>query len=269
MTIRPSQKVAGVSAMVISFIILVLGWFWGDHDNNQHSGFLGGFNKCTIHACVMITGMCFSYTQAVTCFRVFGDYFGHDIAKRLHIMWHSIVIGSIITGLCYIINFHNDEDWGHLSSMHSWLGLILIFVYIQNYFLGILYFGIQNFMPELAKKGYLPTHRFLGIVGFLLAPIVLETGIAQKHWIDGTFGCIYAASVAQKNNPALGYNEIGAGCRFSLGIGFLVILNSFLGIYALWDFPAVVMYSVVSATESGTIIEVGTGAKPLETMVNT
>ena len=233
-----SQKIAGLLSIILSIITTILAFVWASHDNDHYTGWLGGFNKCTIHAVVMILGMCFCYTQALMSFRVL-HFLGHDLTKRIHAMFHTLTIGAIITGLYNIIKWHNFKHYGHLSTMHSWLGILLILVYFQNWVLGIICFGIQRLgIPIEWKKKYLPSHRFLGIVGLLLATIVMQTGIAQKNWVDGTNGCMYTFSNdSEQNNPASAYTKIGMGCRMGMGIGILIILNCIAALYALWQFP--------------------------------
>lgn len=233
-----SQKVAGILSMILSSIATILGFWWGSQNNRNYSGWLGGYNDCTIHAVLMILGMCFCYSQALVSFRTL-HFLGHDVTKGLHAMWHTFTIGAMITALYYIVQWHNGKRFGHLSTMHSWLGLMLVFIYFQNWILGIINFAFKNVVSPEWKKKYLPTHRFLGIVGLLLAAVVMQTGIAQKNWIDGTNGCMYTFSNSEeKANPASGYGAIGEGCRVGLGIGVLIILNSFIVFYSLWQFPS-------------------------------
>lgn len=233
----PLQRLAGGLSMCLSAIVMILGFWWGSHGNSKHEGWLGGFNKCTLHAVLMLLGMCFCYTQAIVSFRVLHSL-GHGLTKFLHFLWHSCTVGLMIAALTFIIKWHNEMKLGHLTSMHSWLGLMLVFIYFQNWVLGIVSFGGVISLSEEFKRKYLPSHRFLGIVGVLLAAVVMETGIAQKNWLDGPNGCLYTFTDNQyKQDPASGYDEIADGCRAALGIGLILILNTIAAIFALWQFP--------------------------------
>eukprot|EP01036_Dinobryon_divergens_P029283 gene29283-38353_t len=236
-----SQKISALVSMVLSLIAMIVTYSFWATNNNDHSGWLGKLNNtCVIHAVLMVTGMGFCYTQAVASFRVMSFLgVGHDVAKGLHGFWHTSTIILVITALVAIINFHNDQNWGHLTTMHSWLGILLLAVYSQNWLLGIFHFLFPWASLEL-RKNYLPSHRFFGIVGLFLAAVVMETGIAQKHWIDGTNGCMYTISTnEERQNPATGYMHIGGGCRAGLGVGVLLIFNCIFAVYALWDFRPV------------------------------
>lgn len=238
----PSQKMAGKVSMAISSIVVILTFWWGAHSNTNYTGWLGGFNDCTIHAVLMVLGMCFCYSQALLSFRLLDHYLGHAFAKSLHLFWHTSTLILTSTALYFIIQWHNStkDGLGHLASMHSWLGLGLVIIYSQNWCLGLLSFFLPGIVTPEWKQKYLPSHRFLGIFGLLLASMVMETGIAQKNWIDGTNGCLYSlknTGEGETTNPAMGYDNIDAGCRLSFWIGILIVLNVFLVLFALWQFP--------------------------------
>lgn len=238
-----SQTISAFLSMGISLIAMVITYAFWAQSNHDQSGWLGNINNnCVIHAVLMITGMGFCFTQAVASFRVI-NFMGisHDVAKGLHGFWHTSTIILVITAMAAIIKFHNGQNWGHLSTMHSWLGILLLVVYSQNWILGICHFIFPWVSSEL-RRLYLPSHRFFGILGLLLAAVVMETGIAQKNWIDGHLGCMYTISTRnsdERTNPATGYLRIGAGCRAGLGVGVLLIFNCIFAVYALWDFRPV------------------------------
>ena len=191
--------------------------------------------------------MGFSYTWALMSYRVF-HILGHTVTKIIHGVLHTCTLAFVIAALVLIIQFHNDQNLGHLTSMHSWCALILLAVYFQNWVLGSISYGLGYVfqLPLEWKKKYMPSHRFLGIVGFFLAAVTMETGIEQKAWFDGTFGCIYTiTNNSQRTNPGANYDSIAEGCRVGLGIGLMIVLNAIISIYALWDFNAGKSNSIV------------------------
>lgn len=237
----PSQKIAAFISVALSLIALIVTYtYWAQRNNG--TGWLGSIsNKCTVHAVLMITGFGFTYTQAIVSYRLFTAIVGHEAAKILHGFWNTSTIILAITAIVKIVSFHNEENWGHLTTMHSWLAIFLLAIYSQNWVFGIIHFIFPVSIEW--KKRYLPSHRFFGIVGILLAAVVMETGIAQKNWIDDSFGCIYSFSgdfpSKYKEDPATGYNLIHKGCRASFGIGILLIFNAAFAVYSLWDFRPV------------------------------
>jgi Eukaryotic cytochrome b561 len=248
----PTQKVAGGISMCLSFAAMVLGFIWGQHplpiDENgtvtHNSGWLGGMGtdspnwECTVHAVLMIFAMCFCFTYALVSYRVF-HFLGHNTAKVIHGLWHVAALAIMITAIVLIIQFHNDKLLGHLSSFHSWMGLVTLALYSHNWILGGISFALPGLVTLEWKRWYMPSHRFLGIMGFFCGAVTMQTGIIQKAWLDGG-GCIYPiTSDTTKINPAAGYFDIPPGCRLSYGIGVLIILNALFSMYALWDFSYV------------------------------
>jgi predicted hotdog family 3-hydroxylacyl-ACP dehydratase len=63
-----TQRIAGAISMSLSIIYMAVAFHWGSHRNsidndNIKPGFLGGFNKCTLHAVLMVLAMGCCYTQ--------------------------------------------------------------------------------------------------------------------------------------------------------------------------------------------------------------
>jgi cytochrome b-561 len=128
----------------------------------------------------MIFAFLFSQTMAVLSFRVnkYTMRASHLASKVLHGLWHTFAVGIMIAALVLIVQFHNDKGWTHLFSFHSWLGVVLILLYSQNYVLGLFSFALpkDNSPPLLAwARMYLPSHRFLGIATFFTSAVVMET----------------------------------------------------------------------------------------------
>ena len=59
-------------------------------------------------------------------------------------------------------------QWGHLSTLHSWLGLLFLCVYSLNFAGGAVSFLLPQ-VPADFRASYTPSHRFIGIVTLLLA----------------------------------------------------------------------------------------------------
>lgn len=174
--LEPFQRSAGILSISISIIIMCWTYVWAARSNNPVEGWLNGFNDCTKHAVLMITGMGFCYPVALLSFRIGGKSLGHDLSKAMHGFFHLATLILVMTALVFIVLWHNDSKLGHLSSLHSWLGVLLLGIYIQNIVGGSSIFGGFNFSDDFKVK-YLPSHRFLGkfifILLFLLILILL------------------------------------------------------------------------------------------------
>jgi len=234
------QEVAALASMLLSTLVMVLGWAWWNQPNpGGNQGWLGNLpgNKCSVHALLMLTAVCFGFTQAAMSFRFFEGWVGvsHFWAKLLHGSWHVFALGLIIAALVEIVQWHDDEGFGHLSTTHSWLGLFFLLAYSSNFLGGGAAFLVpDSVFPVALREKYAPSHRFLGVTSLLLASCAMLTGIMQKAWLDGG-GCLYLSpSTAQKLNPSLAYDKLPPGCRAGAGIAILVALNTCVALFALW-----------------------------------
>ena len=240
------QKMAGGLSICLSTTAMITGFYWGSQTNPVDapaSGWLDGMTveknahwKCTIHACLMIFAMCFCYSQALTSYRVY-HFLGHTAAKVIHGIWHLTTAGVMLAALILIVQFHNEVQIGHLSSFHSWLGVLVVCIYSQNWVLGVLSFALPGVMTPEFKAKYMPSHRFLGIMGYFVATCAMMAGIMQKSWLAGG-NCMYVFEnyADEKYNPALGYAKIKPGCQMGYGVGMLIILNAICVMFSLWDF---------------------------------
>jgi cytochrome b-561 len=65
--------------------------------------------------------------------------------------------------------------YANLYSLHSWIGIIAVILFCQNYLLGVLHF-ILPALPIEVKKMYMPLHVVLGQVTLVCAVMAIETG---------------------------------------------------------------------------------------------
>ena len=235
-----SQRVAAALSVVLSFVAMVLGFVWGQTDNPDTlplpAGYLGGFSDPgTLHAVLMIFAFGFCQAVALMSYRAL-SYFSHRIRKIIHGGFHALTVACVVTALVFIVQDHNNNGEGHLASLHSWLGVLLLAVFSQNFTLGFLSFALpKDGSPSRLKwaASYLPSHRFLGLVTSFLGALVMCTGILQEAWGNGG-GCIYPNTDPQLD-PIAGYTSVPPGCRLGNAIGVLVAVNAAMGCYALVD----------------------------------
>ena len=229
------KKIASYLAMVSSSISLIIMFLWADGaDTNKFLGGLGPqpghVNLCTWHAILMMFAMGFCLIQAIVSYKVLP--FPHLVNKCFHVFWHTAVIVLAVAGIGSIFQFHREIKYSHLSSLHSWLGLFTIILFGQNYTLGF----VSYFFPGLAlhiKKAYMPFHKLFGLMTLLAATVTMETGIVQKNH---SHGCDYPVT-AVDTNPASHYSLIPNGCKLSLGLGILLLLNLVLVAFSVYEFP--------------------------------
>jgi len=243
--VLPSQRVAGVVSIVLSFVVMVLAFVWGatdnpvgttDDPNALPAGYLGGLSDPgTLHAVLMIFGFLFSQAVALMSYRVLSSL-PHRTQKIVHGFSHVVTVSCVVAALVFIVQDHVNNGAGHLASLHSWLGVVVLTVFSQNFVLGVLSFALpKDNSPARLRwaAAYLPSHRFLGLTTTFLAALAMCTGILQEEWNNGG-SCIYPNTDPQLD-PVAGYTSIPPGCRLANAIGVLIALNAAVACYALTD----------------------------------
>uniref|UniRef100_K3X580 Cytochrome b561 domain-containing protein n=1 Tax=Globisporangium ultimum (strain ATCC 200006 / CBS 805.95 / DAOM BR144) TaxID=431595 RepID=K3X580_GLOUD len=105
--------------------------------------------------------------------------FSHDINKRIHLSLHTLGLVSAVTGAIAVFRFHNEHSITNLYSLHSWLGLLTVILFLGHYvvsFYVFFYPGAQQ--PVRAQVN--PFHIGLGIGILGLVFLTACTGILEK-----------------------------------------------------------------------------------------
>ena len=156
--------------------------------------------------------------------------FTHAWAKVLHGALHTAGAICLSLGLYAVFTAHSGQNESHtpyanLATLHSWVGLAAIICYLSNYVLGALHFFLQ-LSSEASRKGYLPSHRTVGIISLFVSVCAVVAGIME------TIPCDYSVT-ANDANPAAHYTQLSMGCRLANGAGISLLAAAMLAGFAL------------------------------------
>eukprot|EP01041_Mallomonas_annulata_P013307 gene13307-28193_t len=223
-----SQQIAGYTAQVLSAICVVLMCLWADNEN-ETDYYLGGLQKEPEasemwHIILMTVSMGFCLVQAILAYRLLP--FGHTVDKYLHGIINLAGLICAFIGIAKIVHNRNEEHSPprHFISLHSWLGLITLVLYVQNYVFGFIHFALPLLSPKM-KKLYLPNHKFLGLMTLGAAVVTMIAGMVHvdETWKDG--------------NPATEYSKFPPGKKIGNGLGVILLIMVILVAFAIQDFP--------------------------------
>eukprot|EP01041_Mallomonas_annulata_P000913 gene913-1774_t len=222
------QQVAGYSAQILSATCVVLVCLWTDNEN-ETDYYLGGLQKEpeaseSWHIILMMTAMGFCLVQAILAYRLLP--FGHTANKYLHGIINLAGLICAFIGIAKIVHNRNLEHSPprHFISLHSWLGLITLFLYVQNYIFGFIHFALPTNSLKL-KMSYLPYHKFLGLMTLVAAVVTMIAGMVH---VDGTW---------KDKNPVTEYSKFPPGKKIGNGLGVILIIMVILVAYTVQDFP--------------------------------
>ena len=138
-------------------------------------------NKSFRHPLLMVAGFIFSFAWGLTSFR--NPYLSKPINKILHVVFYVLAIICFSVGLKAVWKSHDQDSSAYkpnLYSLHSWLGLIAVLIFGQNFLFGFLHFLIPS-TPIENRQSYMPYHIFFGTLSFISAVVAIETGKNSKR----------------------------------------------------------------------------------------
>ena len=188
------------------------------------------------HPLLMITAFCFM-TVGTLSFRIRLTT-NRQSAKLLHGASWAIAALSAWIALIAVLFSHNDSESGYIAnfySLHSWIGTIVILMYVLQFVIGFYTFGWTLSSLRLTprfKARVLTVHYFFGPFIYVSTAITIVLGIQEK---EGFIGCAYSVSNADLF-PIQHFFEIPLPCRVSHLLGILVIVITLLTTFAMHEF---------------------------------
>ncbi|CAI5450130.1 unnamed protein product [Caenorhabditis angaria] len=126
------------------------------------------------HGFLMVLGFVFFQGEALLSYRIY-RYEPKIISKLIHGILHFLAISLGITALIAIIINKNLGGNKHFYSIHSWIGVCLLTVYILQFT-----FGFFTFLMPCASVKHrarlIPIHRAIGASLLILAAIQCVVG---------------------------------------------------------------------------------------------
>jgi hypothetical protein len=148
--------------------------------------------------------------------------FPRVVTKIIHAMLHACGVVFLSVGLHAVLQAHGGQNASHayyanLSSVHSWVGLGAIVLYLFNYLLGLLRFVIR-LGSESSIKAYLPSHKSIGLMSLFLGFAAMVAGLTEMGYCDRP---------VTKNdiNPATEYMQLTVGCRLGNGAAMSLLAS--------------------------------------------
>jgi len=214
-------------------VALILVVLWALFTNTSEK-YLGGLdwsypNVFNWHPIMMTAGMVICTTEGLLAFRAFP--FDKVINRRVRYIWHTAGIAFMVVGLVAVFEYKNDRNSANLWSIHSWVGLMTISLFLAQYLLGVYLFFYEGADPDM-REAYIPFFAWLDVVVYVSACFTAEMGIVQENT---KLGCTYNVTEMDSYNaadPAIYYQDLPAGCRISSGLGVVILFICLCTVYA-------------------------------------
>lgn len=171
-----------------------------------------------LHPVLMVTGFIYCMGQAMLvyrscrcCRRIYN--------KLLHTFFHILAIPCVVLGFLAAWDYHSlrtDKDGNadpipHFYSIHSWLGLLTMGLFLLQFLVGVFSF-LLLLCCESATASYraalVPIHSTVGTTTFLLAVATAVAGLTEKAFFELSItypGWVrYIQGAAPEDLPSIG-----------------------------------------------------------------
>lgn len=130
-----------------------------------------------VHPVMMVIGLVLLNGEAMLAYKTVSGTKSYK--KLVHLSLQFLAFSFGIIGLWSAWKFHNDKGIDNFYSLHSWLGLLCIFLFTIQWGAGFVTFwypgGSRN-----SRASLLPWHVFFGVYIYVLAVAACATGLLEK-----------------------------------------------------------------------------------------
>ncbi|KAA0039387.1 putative transmembrane ascorbate ferrireductase 2 [Cucumis melo var. makuwa] len=203
-----------LAVRVLGMLVAALLFIWTLHfrgglalisDNKDHI-----FN---VHPVLMVTGLILLNGEAMLAYKTVSGT--KNFKKLVHLTLQFVAFFLSLIGIWAALKFHNDKGIDNFYSLHSWLGLVSVFLFGIQWSAGFVTFwypgGSRN-----SRATLLPWHVFFGVYIYGLSIATTVTGLLEKATFLQT-----SKVILRYSNEALLINSLGV---LIVLLGGLVIL---------------------------------------------
>ncbi|KAF0871739.1 CYAC3 protein, partial [Crocuta crocuta] len=136
-----------------------------------------------------------------------------------HAVLHLLAFVLTVLGLVVVFQFHSHRRTTNLYSLHSWLGIVTVFLFACQWFLGFVVF-LLPWVPVWLRGLLKPIHVFFGAIILSLSVASVISGINEKLFFS-------------LNNDTQPYSSLPSEAIFANSTGMLVVVFGLLVLYIL------------------------------------
>ncbi|CAD7670223.1 unnamed protein product [Nyctereutes procyonoides] len=198
-------------------IILTIYWVQLWHGGFAWDGTLLMFNY---HPVFMVVGSVVLYSAASLLYRLPQSWVGPKLPWKIgHAMLHLLAFILTVLGLVAVFQLHRRSRITNLYSLHSWLGIVTVFLFACQWFLGFVVF-LLPWMSVWLRSLLKPIHVFFGVIILSLSIASVISGINEKLFFS-------------LNNATEPYTNLPSEAIFANSLGMLVVVFGLLVLYIL------------------------------------
>lgn len=243
------RGVTSVLASLLGIVAVALVSAWATNNNYESSNSVTSHqfldtpdwkeNALAWHPVLMVAVFFFAQVMAILCWSIVPG--NHGFAKFLHVLFHTGALLGVILGLVAIEHYKNYDFYQpSLISMHGWVGISCVSVFMFTYVFGMFMATLTQFFPTLhAKvKTYVhlrDVHARLGMVSLALSTTSVVTGIMNQLTTQGCYYVTYNPAITDSTdpNPATNWGSIPTACKIANGMGLVVVFAACFTVFSV------------------------------------
>ncbi|XP_052199538.1 probable transmembrane ascorbate ferrireductase 4 [Diospyros lotus] len=169
-----------------------------------------------LHPLLMVIGFILISGEAILVHRWLPG--SRNLKKSVHLWLQGVALASGIFGIW--TKFHvNDGIVANFFSLHSWMGLVCVFLFAAQWLIGFWSFWHRGEARPIRLR-ILPWHVFLGLYTYGLAVVTAETGLLEKLTLLQT-----KREVLKHTTESMVVNGLGLGLALLSGMVILAAVS--------------------------------------------
>ncbi|KAM5279766.1 plasma membrane ascorbate-dependent reductase CYBRD1 [Ctenodactylus gundi] len=197
-----------VSALLVGFLSVIFTLIWVLH-YREGLGWDGSFPEFNWHPVLAVTGFVFIQGIAIIVYRLPWTWkCSKLLMKSIHAGLNTVAAVLAIISLVAVFDYHNAGNIPNMYSLHSWVGLIAVILYVLQLVLGFCIF-LLPWAPLSLRAIAMPIHVYSGLFLFGTVIATVLMGITEKLFFA-------------LKNPA--YHSFPPEGVFTNTLGLLVVL---------------------------------------------
>ncbi|KAM6177825.1 plasma membrane ascorbate-dependent reductase CYBRD1 [Rhynchocyon petersi] len=168
-----------VSALLVGFLSVIFTLVWVLH-YREGLGWDGTALEFNWHPVLLVTGFIFIQGIAIIVYRLPWTWnCSKLLMKLIHAGLNCVAAILAIISMVAVFDFHNAKRIPNMYSLHSWVGLPAVILYILQLLLGISVF-LLPFAPLSLRAALMPVHVYSGLILFGTVIAAALMGFTEK-----------------------------------------------------------------------------------------
>lgn len=226
------SRVTNVIVLVFAFFAVIMMSMWTKKSNSDYN-YLDApswqDNLFAWHPVLMVCGFFVSQLGAIASWALFKDHFN---AKITHVVCQLAGLSTMISGLWAVWEYKVDMQSYNYTTIHSWLGIATVAVYVFTFFWGSLMATLTRFFPDsILRKAFdlKNAHKNLGILALVMTTMSIWTGVMDQL----PQGSCNPSLTTYEQDAGQYYAELPGSCKTAYGMAMFVLVASILSMFGI------------------------------------